>query len=178
VLRHAAHPVASGSARRTTHVRDAAGAASKLGAIYSTNRAHRFHFRCLPLHSWLPCFILVFSQPVGRCIAVCWQLFCADSCSDLHACQQRRVMLPFGGRIHGLARADPACGVVVSAPKKGPRCADRPDRGRTPVRDSGDRSRMGRGANCPDQGRTPVRDGDDGSRMGRRANRPDQDRAT
>jgi uncharacterized membrane protein len=47
------------------HVRDAAGAASKLGAIYPTNRAHLFRFWRLRLHSWLFCSTLVFSQPAG-----------------------------------------------------------------------------------------------------------------
>jgi hypothetical protein len=54
------------------------------------------------------------------------------------------------------------------------RRADRPDQGRTPVRNGGDGSQMRRRANRPDQGRTAVRNGGDGSQMRRRANRPDQ----
>jgi hypothetical protein len=54
------------------------------------------------------------------------------------------------------------------------RRADRPDQGRTPVRNGGDGSGIRRRANRPDQGRTPVRNGGDSSQMRRRANRPDQ----
>jgi hypothetical protein len=70
---------------------------------------------------------------------VTWARFtqarCAISPSDHAACQQRRVMPTFGGRIHGVSRADPACLLPTMA-----RGARRPDRGRTPVRDGGDGS--------------------------------------
>jgi hypothetical protein len=72
---------------------------------------------------------------------------------------------------------DPMCRAVMTAPKKA-RSADRPDRGRTPVRNGDDGSRMRRRAKRPDQGRTPVRDSDDGSRMRRRAKRLDRGRTT
>jgi hypothetical protein len=72
---------------------------------------------------------------------------------------------------------DPMCRAVMTAPKKA-RSVDRPDRGRTPVRNGDDGSRMRRRAKRPDQGRTPVRDSDDGSRMRRRAKRLDRGRTT
>jgi hypothetical protein len=45
---------------------------------------------------------------------------CATRRTAPDGCQQRRVMPTFGGRIHGLARADPACQLLVTPADHGP----------------------------------------------------------